>query len=610
MIRRLLSFAALAALLGLALGVGSAPAPARAGVDDFSFESLTADYYLGRDAAGYSTLRTVETIVALFPDYDQNRGIVRAIPTFDTTTRVEEDVQIVKVTDGNGAPVHYETSRDGDFLDVSLGTDAYVHGRTRYVIEYTQKYAAHYFTDTKDDEFYWDVNGNGWAQTFGQVTARIHLENGIGAKLTGHASCYVGAYGDTGSCTIDRTADGYALSVQNVGAYQTATFAIGFAPHTFRPGPTANDDARAAVLPWVLLALLAAIALLIVCMRLFVWRDHPGRGIIVARYEAPDGIGVMQSAELLHRGNAGLPAEFVNFAVLGAAHLLEEPEEDPDRRYRLQKLDREVLKVDDDRRAFDALFALADRADVLTLDRSDEKLGDAIAKLQGEVRASLRTRKYLVGRRSAITVALRLLLVVVLGASVYDAIWGGSASVAGALFFWQMVVLIVGSLIAIGFAGAPERLTAQGAEARDQLLGIRDYLQLAEADRLRMLQSPTGAERTSIDPSNEVEVVKLYERLLPWAMVWGIEAQWAKVLGAHYATTPVQTTGVQFASTGFLLGLDAFSHSMQPGSFARTPPPTSSGGSWGSSGGSSFGGGSFGGGFSGGGFGGGGGGGR
>jgi hypothetical protein len=35
------------------------------------------------------------------------------------------------------------------------------------------------------------------------------------------------------------------------------------------------------------------------------------------------------------------------------------------------------------------------------------------------------------------------------------------------------------------------------------------YLQLAEADRLRVLQSPRGAERVLVDPADRAAVVRL-----------------------------------------------------------------------------------------------------
>ena len=42
-------------------------------------------------------------------------------------------------------------------------------------------------------------------------------------------------------------------------------------------------------------------------------------------------------------------------------------------------------------------------------------------------------------------------------------------------------------------------LTAAGAEVRDHLKGLKEFIEWAEADRIRMLQSPMGAERVRID---------------------------------------------------------------------------------------------------------------
>jgi len=121
--------------IGLALAVGfsfslAAATPARAGVDDFTFESLDVQYYLSRDDAGHSTLRTVETFVALFPDFDQNRGLVRDIPNSYGGTdpydprRVDTHLQIVSVTDENGDPVYWEGYDAGPgFFGIYLDDD-------------------------------------------------------------------------------------------------------------------------------------------------------------------------------------------------------------------------------------------------------------------------------------------------------------------------------------------------------------------------------------------------------------------------------------------------------------------------------------------------------
>jgi|GEM_PF-1358871 len=63
---------------------------------------------------------------------------------------------------------------------------------------------------------------------------------------------------------------------------------------------------------------------------------------------------------------------------------------------------------------------------------------------------------------------------------------------------------------------------------RRHLAGMREYIRLAEADRLRVLQSPRGAERAPA-PSG-LERILLHERLLPYAILFGQEKEWAQVL--------------------------------------------------------------------------------
>ena len=46
-----------------------------AGVQDFSFDSFSANYYLTRDTQKTPELRVDEVLVARFPDFDQNHGI-------------------------------------------------------------------------------------------------------------------------------------------------------------------------------------------------------------------------------------------------------------------------------------------------------------------------------------------------------------------------------------------------------------------------------------------------------------------------------------------------------------------------------------------------------
>ena len=83
-------------------------------------------------------LHTNETLVAVFPDYNQNRGIIRSIPTqYDGHST---HITVKSVTDGDGKPRSFSMGTDGDFTTITIAVPEgqYVHGRQSYVIDYTQ----------------------------------------------------------------------------------------------------------------------------------------------------------------------------------------------------------------------------------------------------------------------------------------------------------------------------------------------------------------------------------------------------------------------------------------------------------------------------------------
>ena len=68
--------------LSLLSSQGSAEEPSvtSGDVNDFEFESFDAKYQLSLEEGGRSVLHVRETLVALFPERDQNRGLFRYIP--------------------------------------------------------------------------------------------------------------------------------------------------------------------------------------------------------------------------------------------------------------------------------------------------------------------------------------------------------------------------------------------------------------------------------------------------------------------------------------------------------------------------------------------------
>ncbi|MEO7348738.1 MAG: DUF2207 domain-containing protein, partial [Terrimesophilobacter sp.] len=208
---------------------------AAAGVNDFEFESFTADYYLARDTQGHATLTTVETFVAIYPSFDQNRGMIRAIP--NDYDGVPQETRVVSVEDENGEPVPYTVEIYNGFTELALGTEDYIHGRTTYTITYTNENVVRAFADSGNDEFYTDTNGTGFDQSFGTVTARVHIDPELTEFLTGSAACYQGVQGSAAQCTmtdaVDESGRTFTATVPTLGPRENLSLAIEFVGGTF-----------------------------------------------------------------------------------------------------------------------------------------------------------------------------------------------------------------------------------------------------------------------------------------------------------------------------------------------------------------------------------------
>jgi uncharacterized membrane protein YgcG len=598
-----------AALLAVAAAVLLPATAASADTSDFTFDSFDADYTITRADDGTSHLDVVETIIARFPDFDQNRGIIRAIPSdYDG---VDLGTVVNSVTDEKGAPVPFETSNASGFVDLALGTNDFVHGAVTYVISYSQQNVVRSFQDTHSNEFYWDINGTGWAQPFGRVSATVHVDPSLAQALTGNAACYVGPQGSTTTCPIGAPTDtaDFSASATNLGPGETLTVAIGFAQGTFVT-PTPPPPPVALPLPFGFHLLSGGLGVLslaalggAIAARVRAGRGARGRGIIVAQYSEPKDVTILQAAHLMHRAWTAMPAAIVRLAVRKNLRILAYATAEDSEPYSLQHLGADGTDAED-RALLDIVFGENPQAGaVVGFGQSNQPVMTALAGMSDRARESLVSDGFQrkPGNRGIgilLVVAQVVMGIVALGLLVVSA----GAYLTVSVFLWPTILVGTAAFIATAvLARRPLQLTDKGADARDYLLGMQVYLTLAEQDRLRALQSPGGAER--VDVGDNLQMVKLYEKLLPWAVLWGVEDQWMKELAVRVEQLPEQPDWF-IGANGFNAAL--FSGTVHGFSAALAPPATS----WGGSGGGSSFGGSFGGGFSGGGGGGGGGGGR
>ncbi|WP_367882261.1 DUF2207 family protein [Rathayibacter oskolensis] len=321
---------------------------------------------------------------------------------------------------------------------------------------------------------------------------------------------------------------------------------------------------------------------------------------MIAEYEPPTA-GIFLSAVLRGKTAKAPAAAFVDAAVRGLVRI-EEAEgtrrhpafvlrvEDPAaRRYRRSL----PPSAEDDQRFLDIAFGPSPRpGEVRDLSEKDKVFGKEVAAFL----TALPARATEAGLRRPGTVGGSVL---VIGAAVLGLMAGFVGGVilldqayGGALpLILLLLVLVAGVVSTVLVSKVP--LTAAGAELRDHLAGLELYIRLAEKDRLAMLQSPAGAERRR---EGSVDVVEVTERLLPWAVLLGLESRWAEALALAYeraGADPVWYSGTGgFQAAAFAGSVASFSSSAS--SFVGSSSSSSSGGAGG--GGSSGGGGGGGGG--------------
>jgi uncharacterized membrane protein YgcG len=581
---------AIIGLFGFALVPVSA---ANANVNNFTYAYWGSQYTVSLDADGRAHAHVVETLVARFPDFDQNRGIVRGLVT--NFEGAPLNTRILSITDENGSTVPYETDRDVGILYLLLGDDDYVHGLTTYVIEYTLSDIV-IPTETGRDEFYWNFLPLVSTQAIEVFEASVTFTGELANKFTGDAVCYQGYRGSTDRCDITgpmRVGDGIQFLVDGTEIPPSwgFTLAVGFTADTVvQPSARAVGLALDAA-PYVALGasgvVTAAGGVVLARARR---RARTATGIIVAQYEVPSDVPPLLASPVFSIVRSPIPAQMVHLAVSGAIRIESYAEKG---RPRLHIADPDAPRDKLDVATMRELFSGS--ATSFTVPARSESFANNMRKLTKLGVTEAISRGYLVkertrGARIAMWVSLAFIALAVI--ATFIGVNLGRASSEATLFVTFIGAFIIG-IFALGFGAKHNLHTPKGALLYEHLAGLREFIRVAEADRLRVLQSVTGAETFQL---GDEQVVHLYERLLPYAMLFGEEKSWGKVLETAYESS--DSTPYWFYGGGtsnFSSQFSLFSSSASSSS-SYTAPSSSGGGS----GGGGFSGGGGGGGFSGG----------
>jgi len=583
----------LAAALSLGLAFALVPHPARAGVNDFTIPIFEGDYYLSRAASHISHLRVHEHLVVQFPDFDQNHGIIRAIPS--SYDKHGLNLHIQSVTDTAGRTINYTSSAENDNLVLKIGdAGTYVRGQQTYNLDYTMDNVT--AANSGYDGLFWDINGDQWPQSFGSVIARFHLAGDLTSTLTPDGSrCFTGAAGSVAqNCTTTTAAPGAPetqvtfATTRGLEPNETLTTEMRFAAGTFAAYKMPPGELLSLIATIIFLYILPSLLTLAIVIRQWrkYGRDPKDAAVIIAQYLPPKNLSVLGSSGLLLEKfqPKAISAQIIDLAV----------------RHYLKIYEVTLEKLLKDTTAFEVEL-IRDPADLRTEEAAVVTLlfGASPAISQRVNLDSLKNKLYTQAKTIGDDVTQQL---------ANDGFFRSNpvkaklpyATAGGALLIISIfvhlplpytgVLVLPGIILLIGAKIMPAR-TQLGVDTRDYLLGLKLYMKMAEADRLNMLQSPHGELTEKIDINDTTQLVKLYERLLPYAMLFGIEKDWAKEFAGLYQQQPDWYVGNSAFSAGYFAGSISSFSAQSVSSF--TPPSSSSGGGFAGGGGGGGGGGGW-----------------
>ena len=563
---------ALVVVLGMFTNI---PQPAHAQTSE-SIKEYAVDITVNRD----SSILVQEQITYDF-GAEQRHGIFRTIPykykarggTF--TLRISD----VAVVNEKGEPYAFTSSRKGSDFELKIGDpDTTITGQHVYKISYTVNRAINYFPD--HDELYWNAIGTGWAVPIEKTGVVVHVPTG-----STNAQCYVGQEGSTEtSCAIldnkkDTITYTYAKPLQPGEGF---TIVAGLPAGTMAQ-PTTVQKVMDIVRDNGILLLPA----FIFAIMFYLWRkygrDAKGKGTIVAQYDPPQDLSPLYMGALVDGkvDNKDISAEIIYLAERGfltithieTTKLLWFKGSD----YTLTKLkDIDDTLSKQGGALHRALFA-GNKEIKLSEFKSNLKFGKALTAVRSKVFEELTKDGYY--RSNPKTMQTSFIVAgCILG-------FLGSFILGNVIGYLGVIAAIASGLVVFGFGIIMPARTAKGAEAREYILGLKQYLSVAEADRLAFHNAPEK------NPAR-------FELLLPFAIALGVERLWAKQFEGIYTSQPSWyhgTASSNFNAVVLASSMNDFSGSVQS-AVASSVSTASSGGSGFSGGGSGGGGGGGGGG--------------
>jgi uncharacterized membrane protein YgcG len=501
-------------------------------------------------------------------------GIYRDIPLKNKDNESIE-IKVLSVLDKDGNPSRFTTSIKDKILNIKIGDPGVIiSGEKVYNITYKVLGAIDYYDNF--DEIYWNVTGNEWGIPIESSEVKVTLPKDVFPK---ERKCYYGPIGSKLPCTVF---DEKTFRVDNqLNKGDGVTVAVSFDKGAVLKFERKTDSAFFRIIStfWPVILSLAIFGIMF-----YRWlkkgRDPKGTGIIKPEYTAPKDLSPIEVGGIMHESirPRSISAQIIDLAIRGFIKI--KPVETKllgssyKQDYELTLLV-EVGFLDNN---FDKEIIITIFGDnptvggVTMLSALNNLFYQSIAKISGQVVDSLLRKKYY----SFLPKNIKLGVVLIIPAIFF--LFYLMSFIAG--FFFGMdrekfIILAASFIFSLGIAIMFHLLmpakTKSGVAIKEYLLGLKEYLQIAEKDRLAFHNAPEKKPET-------------FETLLPYAIVFEVEELWAKEFEDVYKSEPgwFENGGSNFNVVSFGKNLSIFDTVLT--SSISSMPSSSGHGSGGSSG--------------------------
>ena len=443
-------------------------------------------------------------------------GIYRDIPYRYSSglSKYSVRLDVEDVTNSSGEPYIYQVSKSGGWANIRIGDpDRKITGTHNYRIRYTVSGAIGFFED--HDELYWNITGDEWRVPILSSGANIYFYEEIAEGVK--AACYTGAYGSTEqNCSFDITDKGVSFkSTTPLNGGEGLTVVVGM------PKGIIEEPSSATKALWFLYDNWAFSLPFIVLIAMFnFWRtkgkDPDTGGVIAVKYEPPENLSPAEAGTLIDEqaNMLDITSTVIDLAVRG---YLKIEEEKSTTFYFFTNTDYNLIRTEksaEDLKSYEeqVLSGIFSGKQSKKLSELRNKFYTRLPGIKKALYKELVNKRYFPTNPENVR-------------NVYKWI-GIGAIILGfflmAIFPVGLCILLSGVIILI-FSRYMPRKTKKGSMKNEELLGFREFIDRAEKDRIERLAQD--------DPT-------LFDRVLPYALVFGLEDKWAGAFKDMYREPP------------------------------------------------------------------------